>query len=79
MADGDSGLTNDGGIPPLTDDSGLGPGSAFPEIDGNQLQTLSDKDLLSIGEECEEWPVQKVCTFIVRRSIKIQWTALNSG
>jgi len=61
VADGDSGLTNDGGIPPLTDDSGLGPGSAFPEIDGNQLQTLSDKDLLSIGEECEEWPVQK-CT-----------------
>merc|ERR1719495_2771777 len=61
VADGDSGLTNDGGIPPLTDDSGLGPGSTFPEIDGNQLQTLSDKDLLSIGEECEEWPVQK-CT-----------------
>ena len=22
----------------------------------------SDKDLLSIGEECEEWPVQKVST-----------------
>ena len=22
----------------------------------------SEKDLLSIGEECEEWPVQKVAT-----------------
>jgi len=55
-------LTDDTGLTPaLTDDSGLGPGGDFPEIDGNQLQDLSDKDLLSIGEECEEWPVQK-CT-----------------
>ena len=59
-------LTDDTGLTPaLTDDSGLGPGGDFPEIDGNQLQDLSDKDLLSIGEECEEWPVQKVCTFIL--------------
>jgi len=59
---------DDDGVPALTDDAavtpdgnGLGPGSDFPEIDGNQLQALSDKDLLSIGEECEEWPIQK-CT-----------------
>jgi len=31
-------------------------------LDGNSLSNLeSDQDLLSIGEECEDWPVQK-CT-----------------
>jgi len=62
--DGVPALTDDAGLTPgpgLTDGNGLGPSSDFPEIDGNQLQTLSDKDLLSIGEECEEWPIQK-CT-----------------
>ena len=66
--DGVPALTDDAGLTPgpgLTDGNGLGPSSDFPEIDGNQLQTLSDKDLLSIGEECEEWPIQKVCTFIL--------------
>ena len=33
----------------------------FPdEVGENSVD--SDKDLLSIGEECEEWPVQKVST-----------------
>eukprot|EP00090_Calanus_glacialis_P026734 TRINITY_DN4202_c0_g1_i3.p1 TRINITY_DN4202_c0_g1~~TRINITY_DN4202_c0_g1_i3.p1 ORF type:complete len:782 (-),score=199.72 TRINITY_DN4202_c0_g1_i3:517-2862(-) len=54
-------LNDDSGLPALSDDSGLGPGGDFPAIDGNQLEALSDNDLLSIGEECEEWPVQK-CT-----------------
>ena len=65
-------LNDDSGLPALSDDSGLGPGGDFPAIDGNQLEALSDNDLLSIGEECEEWPVQKVCTFILWRSIKTQ-------
>lgn len=38
--------------PQLTNDIGLGPSGEFPDL---------DEDLLSIGEECEDWPVQK-CT-----------------
>jgi len=57
--DGAPALTDDSGLPPLAGDNGVGPAVDFPQIDGNQLEALSDKDLLSIGEECEEWPVQK--------------------
>ena len=70
-------LTDDTGLPPLAGNNGLGPGGEIPQIEGNQLESLSDKDLLSIGEECEDWPVQKVCTFIVLRSIRIQYSSMN--
>jgi len=44
--------------PQLTNDiGGIGPSGAFPELDNSVLE----EDLLSIGEECEDWPVQK-CT-----------------
>merc|ERR1719233_1313416 len=52
-------LTDDTGLPPLAGNNGLGPGGEIPQIEGNQLESLSDKDLLSIGDECEDWPVQK--------------------
>ena len=58
-------IIDENGLPPLAGDNGLGPGGDIPQIEGNQLGALSDNDLLSIGEECEEWPVQKVCTFIL--------------
>ena len=32
---------------------------SFP-ADAGENSIESEKDLLSIGEECEEWPVQKV-------------------
>ena len=71
--DGAPALTDDTGLPPLADNNGIGPGGQqLPQIEGNQIASLTDKDLLSIGEECEDWPVQKVCTFILCRSIKIQ-------
>lgn len=53
-----------GALPTLIEDNGLGPVGAFPELDENDLQSLGlqgDKDLLSVGEECEDWQVQK-CT-----------------
>jgi len=38
-------------------------------LDGNSLSNLeSDQDLLSIGEECEDWPVQK-CT-LEKKTVK---------
>jgi len=53
-----------GALPTLIEDNGLGPVGDFPELNGNDLQSLGfqgDKDLLSVGEECEDWQVQK-CT-----------------
>lgn len=58
--DGAPALTDDTGLPPLADNNGIGPGGQqLPQIEGNQIASLTDKDLLSIGEECEDWPVQK--------------------
>jgi len=48
----------------LSEDLGLGPNNAFPQLDENDLQSLGlegDTDLLSVGQECEDWQVQK-CT-----------------
>jgi len=61
-------LADDTGLPPLAGNNGLGPGGEIPQIEGNQLESLSDKDLLSIGEECEDWPVQK-CE-LVKKTVK---------
>jgi len=58
---------DDNGLPALTDDASLTPplGSPLDDASDNLNEIVgnfeSDKDLLSIGEECEEWPVQK-CT-----------------
>merc|ERR1712142_487299 len=58
--DGAPAFTDDTGLPPLADNNGIGPGGQqLPQIEGNQIASLTDKDLLSIGEECEDWPVQK--------------------
>jgi len=49
------------GDPDITSGLGIGP-SELGEVDGDALQSLENiGDLLSVGEECEDWPVQK-CT-----------------